>query len=137
MVPLRSIEACFQGAIPAVIATCSADGEPNITHLSQVYLIDDEHVGVSNQFFTKTANNLADNPVASILVVEPSGCESYQLLVHYERRDTDGPLYHEARHSVEAIAALTGMAGVFEVRAVDVFRVLNCARVPNELRPDP
>lgn len=131
-VPLRSISGCFEGAIPAVIATCSASGEPNITHLSQVYLLDDEHVGVSNQFFTKTSANLEENPVASILLVDPSNCDSYKLLAHYERRETEGPLYDRARQSVEAIAAHTGMAGVFAVRAVDVFRVLSCAAVPTE-----
>jgi adenylate cyclase len=36
----------------------AADGTPNISYLSQVIAIDDEHVGLSNQFFSKTAANI-------------------------------------------------------------------------------
>ena len=41
--PLRlsEISACFEGLVPAVIATAAADGTPNITHLSRVHFVDD------------------------------------------------------------------------------------------------
>ena len=68
---LADLQACFEGAIPAIIATASADGVPNVTYLSRVTLVDDERVALSNQFFSKTAKNLVENPRASVLVLDP------------------------------------------------------------------
>ena len=53
---------CFEGVVPAVIASAAADGTPNITYLSRVQLVDNEHLALSNQFFSKTSRNLAENP---------------------------------------------------------------------------
>ena len=49
-----------------------ADGTPNITYLSRVHMVDDERVALSNQFFSKTARNLAENPRASVLLIDPT-----------------------------------------------------------------
>ena len=51
-IALSDIAACFEGVIPAEIATASADGVPNVTHLSRVHMVDDERVALSNQFFS-------------------------------------------------------------------------------------
>ena len=55
---LRDLHACFEGVIPSIIATASQDGVPNISYLSHVAFVDDEHVALSNQFFSKTAANI-------------------------------------------------------------------------------
>lgn len=127
-IALASIGRCFEGTIPAVIATCSASGEPNLAHLSQVFLVDDEHVATSNQFFAKTSANLAANPFAVLLCPDPVDLVTYRLLVQHERTERDGPLFESAGASIDAIAGLTGMAEVFALRAIDVFRVLDVDR---------
>ena len=40
---LRALRPCFEGAVPSSISTCSADGTPNVTKLSQVHFVDDEY----------------------------------------------------------------------------------------------
>jgi predicted pyridoxine 5'-phosphate oxidase superfamily flavin-nucleotide-binding protein len=121
---LSDIAGCFEGIIPAEIATASADGVPNVTHLSRVHMLDDERVALSNQFFSKTTRNLAENPVACVVVIDPTTYDSYRLLVQYERTERRGPLFERLRRDVDAIAALTGMEGVFKLRSADVYRVL-------------
>ena len=54
-ISLRDLSACFEGVIPSIISTVSSDRIPNISYLSHVALIDDAHVALSNQFFSKTA----------------------------------------------------------------------------------
>jgi adenylate cyclase len=127
---LSEIAACFEGIIPAEIATASADGIPNVTHLSRVHMVDDDHVALSNQFFSKTMQNLAENPRACVCVVDPHTYDSYKLVVQYERREVRGPLFDKMRRDIDAIAALTGMEGVFKLRSADVYRVISIELVP-------
>ena len=123
-IALRDLAPCFEGAIPSTIATASADGIPNVTYLSKVHFVDDEHVGLSDQFFSKTNRNLAENPYACVLVFDPGTYDQYRLLVRYERSERQGRLFDRVDRDIEAIAALTGMTGVFRLRAVDIYRVL-------------
>jgi predicted pyridoxine 5'-phosphate oxidase superfamily flavin-nucleotide-binding protein len=121
---LSDIAACFEGLIPAEIATASADGVPNVTHLSRVDMLDDERIVLSNQFFSKTVRNLAENPRACVVVIDPTTYDSYRLVVRYERTERRGPIFERLRRDIDAIAALTGMEGVFKLRSADVYRVL-------------
>ena len=68
---LEDLRLCFEGAIPAVVATAAADGTPNVTFLSRVRLVDDERIALSNQFFSKTTQNLIENPRASVMLMDP------------------------------------------------------------------
>ena len=120
---LSDISNCFEGIIPATIATASADGTPNVTQLSRVFMVDDDHVALSNQFFSKTQQNLAENPRASVVVIDPLAGGSYKLTLDYERRELRGPVFDRLHREVEAIAAITGMTGVFKLRSADIYRV--------------
>lgn len=128
-VTLADIASCFEGIIPAEIATASADGWPNVTHLSRVHMVDNDHVALSNQFFSKTTSNLAENPQACVVVVDPLSYDSYKMLLRYERTERRGPLFEQLRRDIDAVAALTGMEGVFKLRSADVYRVLALDRV--------
>jgi len=129
MIALANIANCFEGEIPSVLATCASDGEPHVTNLSRAFLVDDHHVAISNQFFTKTVANLAGNPLATLICVHPGTGLSYKMLLRHERTEDEGELFDAVRSSIEVIASLTGMAHVFALRAVDVFRVLDVEAV--------
>jgi adenylate cyclase len=126
---LSSVRSCLEGVVPAVVATAAADGTPNITYLSKVHFVDDEHVALSNQFFSKTTRNLAENPNASMLIISPS-YEQYRLTAQYERTERRGPVFEGLRQDLEAIAQLTRMQDVFKLRAADVYRVVAIERYP-------
>ncbi len=122
---------CFEGAIPAVIATAAADGTPNVTYLSRIRFVDDDRVALSNQFLSKTARNLVENPRASLIVTDPDTFDEYRLSIVYERSERDGSVFEQLRDDVDAVAALSGMEDVFRLRSADVYRVVHREAVRN------
>jgi adenylate cyclase len=121
---LDELRSCFEGLIPSIIATAAVDGTPNATHLSKVHYVDETHVALSNQFFSKTMRNLAEHPHASVLVIDPVEYRWFRLTLRYERTERRGPLFDQLSRDIDAIAALTGMADVFKLKSADVYRVV-------------
>ena len=78
---LSTLYACFHGIVPGVVATCDGDGMPNISYLSQVYLVDENHVALSCQFFNKTRQNLDVNPLAALELYDPMTFEAQKTVV--------------------------------------------------------
>jgi hypothetical protein len=122
---LESIRRCFEGAIPAQIATCAPDGTPNVAYLSQVHYVDSEHVALSFQFFSKTRENVLANPHAQAQVIEPATGIQYQLALQYLRTETEGPLFEYMKARLAGVASQTGMSKVFKLRGSDIYRVLD------------
>jgi predicted pyridoxine 5'-phosphate oxidase superfamily flavin-nucleotide-binding protein len=126
---LAEVSLCCEGAVPAVVATASASGVPNVTYLSRVHVVDDERVALSNQFFSKTSRNLVENPRASILLLDPTSYDQFRLSLVYERTERRGPVFERLRADVDALGALEGMQDVFRLRAADIYRVESIERV--------
>jgi hypothetical protein len=135
-VPLEAIRDCFEGVIPSPLATCSADGTPNVTYLSIVHYIDAERVGLSRQFFNKTRANLDSNPFGQVRVVHPVTMQQFALDLQYLHTETEGPIFEGMRANLEAVASQSGMTNVFRLRGVDVHRVLRCEAVDGEYSPE-
>jgi adenylate cyclase len=137
MITVDSIRGCMEGAVPATVATCAADGTPNVSYVSQVHYVDSEHVALSFQFFNKTRENVLVNPRASAWVVDPSAAAQYRLSLEYLRTETEGPLFERMKAKLAGIASHSGMAGVFRLRGADVYRVLGIERLPGRQLPAP
>lgn len=120
---LRDMETFFEGIVPSIIATSSADGIPNVSYLSHVVLVDETRVGLSNQFFNTTIANLAENPRAAILLVDGAHGGQCRLQAVYEETVFDGPLFSRVSTQLDATSAQVGMAGIMRLRGVDIFRV--------------
>ncbi|MCK5942925.1 MAG: GAF domain-containing protein [Planctomycetes bacterium] len=134
-VRLDSLTDCMQGIVPSVIATCSRHGEPNVTYLSHIYYLDEQHVALSCQFFNKTRQNIDENPLATIVMYEPVTMAAWRMRVEYLRSETEGPLFDRMSARIQVIASHTGMAGVFRLISADVFRVLAIEPVHGFLMP--
>ncbi|RPH64537.1 MAG: pyridoxamine 5'-phosphate oxidase family protein, partial [Burkholderiales bacterium] len=119
-VALDAIRDCLEGATPGVIATCAADGTPNVSYLSQVQYVDRQHVALSFQFFNKTRANVLANPRARLMVIQPVTGVMYRLNVEYLRTETEGSLFESMRAKVASIASHTGMTDVFRLLGADV-----------------
>jgi Pyridoxamine 5'-phosphate oxidase len=118
------IRPVLDNGIPAVMVTCSADGIPNVTVISQVYYVDGSHVALSFQFFNKTIRNVRENPRAYVCLSDVAGGAQWILQLEFERSETEGPIFEAMDMQIEAIASATGMSGIFKLRAADVYRVL-------------
>ena len=134
-VRLEDLGPAFQGIMPALIATCGLDGEPNVTYLSQVHFVDAGHVALSRQFFNKTQRNIAENPQATIQLYDPRSFEAYRLRLRFDHAETEGPLFDTMATRIQVIASHTGMAGVFRLISADVYRVLEVEPVEGFLVP--
>ena len=131
---LGQIRGALEGAIPA---TCDMDGVPNITFLSQVQYVDEKHVALSYQFFSKMRRNILANPHSQMTVVHPLTSQIYRMRLRYLHTQSSGPLFEQMRAQLEGIASHTGMAGVFRLRGSDVHEVLEVEAVPCATLPLP
>ncbi len=129
-IALREMEACFEGVIPSIVATCGADGAPNISYLSHVVQVDAEHVALSNQFFSKTARNIRENPHAALLVVDARDGTQYRLDISFVESRESGAVFHAVATQLRASSAQVGMSDVMKLRAVDIYHVDDARRLP-------
>ena len=123
------LKPALQGAIPGTLATCSAEGEPNASFITQVYQVDDHHVALSRQFFNKTIKNMSANPQVGIQVSHPESGEDWRLEVRYVRSETEGEFFDGMQMQLEAIASTMGMDDVFRLLSADVCEVISIERL--------
>ena len=109
-IPLERIAPCFEGVVPSSVCSCSREGLPNVTFLSIVHRLDENHVGLSFQFFNKTRKNMQENPRAQVIVVTPGTADQYRLDLRYLRTETDGPAFDRMRARLEAVASSTTLS---------------------------
>ena len=102
------IKAAMQGVIPSHVVTCAADGTPNATAISQVYYVDDDHVALSHQFFSKTKRNIEENPQAAVWLVHPETFDTWDLELVFDHSETSGPIFEAMSMQIEAIASSSG-----------------------------
>ena len=131
--PLESLATCFQGLLPAQLFTCSKDGVPNAAYLSHVDYVDSRHVALSFQFFNKSRRNIAENPHALIIVIDPDTGQGWQIRLKYVRSETEGPLFDRMALRIEAIASYCGLKGIFKLRAADIYEVRSIVPAPETM----
>jgi hypothetical protein len=124
------IRPALESGTPAAMVTCSADGKPNATVISQVYYMDETHVALSFQFFSKTIRNVRENPRAYVCVFDMGASTYWALQLEFQRSETEGPIFDAMDMQIEAIASMSGMSGIFKLRAADVYRVISVERLP-------
>ena len=137
MSTLDAIRDCMEGAVPATIATCSSQGEPNVAYLSQVEYVGPRTLALSFQFFNQTRRNVLANPRARLIVTHPVTGARYRLLIRYQRTETSGPLFERRKAKLAGIASHTGMAGVFRLQGSDLYEVEEIERVPGQVLAAP
>ena len=136
-VALDEIRACFEGALPATLATADADGTPNVCHLAQVQYVDGGHVALACQFFNKTRRNLQANPRAQLIVTDPHSGAQYRLALDFLRGESAGALFDSMQARLAALASHTGLSGMFPLQEAAVFGVRRVDRLSGGALPAP
>ncbi len=115
----------LQGVIPSVIATCSVDGTPNVTYVSQVYYVDNRHVAISHQFFNKTFHNVRENSFVCVIVTCPTDYIMRKLILKFVESQTSGEIFENMKLQLEVIASMQQKEDVFVLRSADIFEVIS------------
>jgi hypothetical protein len=110
----------MQGVIPPAMATCTADGTPNVTAISQVYYADDSRIAISRQFFNTTFRNLNENPSLAVVITCPETFSMWKIGLRFLESQSDGPVYDQMAMQLEAIATMQGMTDVFSLMSADI-----------------
>lgn len=137
MLTLDAIRDCLEGGIPSTVATCSTDGVPNVTYVSQAHYVDPTHIALSFQFFSKTHQNVLVNPNAEVAVYGPVSGIRHHMEVQFIRTESSGPLFESMKARLAGIASHVGMSDVFKLQGADVYKVLSIARVTRDELPSP
>lgn len=127
-----AIKSAMEGVIPSHVVTCSRDGTPNASALSQVYYVDEQHVALSHQFFNKTVQNVSENPRAVVWLVSPDTFDEWDLELEFDHAETSGPVFDALDMQIEAIASLVGLKGIFKLKSADIYRVVSVTRLHRE-----
>ena len=114
---------------PSWITTSSNDGEPNTTVISQIWFVSETEVALSFQFFNKTKKNISQNPYAFATIVNPTSFDMYNLELKYNRTESEGDLFDDMDMKLEAIASMSGMSGIFELKGADIYNVLSINKI--------
>jgi hypothetical protein len=132
-IALETLTPCFQGIFPSAFYTCSKAGIPNCAILSHVEYLDPNHVALSFQFFNKSRRNIAENPKALLRVYDPDNGQCYEMRVTYVRSETSGPTFESMNLRIEAIAAHSGLKGIFKLLAADIYEVESVEKALDEV----
>lgn len=71
------VKALFEKVPTVVFATATADGQPNACIVGMKFVIDDETIYLSDQFFKKTLANVKANDKVAVVFWE--GYDAYQI----------------------------------------------------------
>jgi uncharacterized protein len=119
----------MQGVVPSTLVTCSKAGIPNTNYISQVYYVDDNHVALSHQFFSKSVRNIDENPQVAVSIVHPESFQMWRLDLVFSHKETEGDLFDQMSLQLEAIASMTGMEDVFHLLSAYVFKVVDIQKI--------
>lgn len=123
MLTLDTLRDCFEGTVPAVLATVDPACMPNVSYISQIHDVGPGRISLSYQFFNQTRHILSKRS-AAVEVVDPQPWHSISSTsVSRRPRPKDRCSGRWMKSRLAGIASHTGMQGVFRLLRAAIFRV--------------
>lgn len=129
MIDAPHLAPCFQGVLPAALATCSSAGAPALLDISQVHYLDKLHVAIARKFPHATFQNIRENPLASLELIHPLTRTEYRLKLRHQGTEISGPVFDALSARIAAVSTLTGTTGLFSLLGAEIFEVLEIQAV--------
>ncbi len=139
MIRLSELRDAFEGIIPSIVGTVDADGVPNVGYLSHVHYVDDDHVALSNQYFSKTIANVRSQGVATVLVLDARTGQQYVLDLTFKEALDSGPIFERMDAQLDIVSQLYGVGPMMKLKSADIYHVTACrpVDVASPLEPPP
>lgn len=119
----------FDGVVPSVIGTFDAEGKPNITFMSQLFYVDEQHLALSHQFMNKTWRNLQEHPVFMAFVTNPDTIAFWRIKLEMLEEKKEGPVFEEMEMQLMALATPEGIN--FSLHSAIICKVISIENVFN------
>lgn len=117
----------LDGVVPFVIGTTDADGMPNITFMSQLFYVDEQHLAMSYQFMNKTWRNLQTNPGFTAFATNPDTISMWKLRLEFIEEKKEGPIFEEMEMQLMALA--TPQHITFSLHSALICKVISVEKV--------
>ncbi|MFS0778363.1 hypothetical protein ABC255_20465 [Neobacillus sp. 3P2-tot-E-2] len=124
MVLTNQIKHALEGIFPSYIITVTKDGYPTNTSLSQVCYVDERHIALPVQTFSKAGKHLQEVPDMFAEVVDPVTLRNWNLELKYLSTVEQGPIFEEMAIKLEKLFSLVGMEDLFHLKGAEIYEVV-------------
>jgi predicted pyridoxine 5'-phosphate oxidase superfamily flavin-nucleotide-binding protein len=80
---------------PAMVATASKSGQPNVSPKGSLRVLDDQHLVFADLRSPQTIENLKENPYLSIIALDPATRKGWRVWGKTEEIMTSGTLFDQ------------------------------------------
>lgn len=124
MVLSKQIEQALEGVFPSYIMTVSKDGFPTNTSLSQVCYVDERHIALPVQTYSKTCQYNKEVPDMFAEVVDPVTLRNWNLELKYLSTVEQGPIFEKMAVKLATLFSLVDMEDLFHLKGAEIYEVL-------------
>jgi hypothetical protein len=124
MVISKQIKQALDGVFPSYIITVSKDGFPTNTSLSQVCYVDERHIALPVQNFSKACQRIKEVPEMIAEVVDPVTLRNWNLELKYLSTVEQGPIFEKMAVKLAKLFSLVGMEDLFHLKGAEIYEVL-------------
>ncbi|WP_224995797.1 pyridoxamine 5'-phosphate oxidase family protein [Cesiribacter sp. SM1] len=122
-----ALRSALDGVIPFVVGTCDPEGIPNITFMSRLFYVDEQHVAISYQFMNKTRRNLLANSTCLAFVTSPDTMRMWKLKLQYVEEQKEGPIFEEMEMQLMALSTPDNIS--FSLYSAIICKILSIEEV--------
>lgn len=124
MVLSKQIKQALEGVFPSYIMTVSKDGFPTNTSLSQVCYVDERHIALPVQTYSKTCKHIKEVPDMYAEVVDPVTLKNWNLELKYLSTVEQGPIFEKMAVKLAKLFSLVDMEDLFYLKGAEIYEVL-------------